>query len=302
VGGVRNEQRKEEGKMRKLLKSGIFLMVMVLILAPTLVQAFNSLAHIYIAEQIFPDCYRKIDLGYGGIKPDLAMFVPEWGIWEGDHDARSNAYEDTHFTYADLRSYAWPWSSAQKAFAKGWLTHGIADSYADEYITEKEDQLVGCVKALHPTWEPSPAEESALAHHAIEKAIDLLLKYNDDTALPKKLCKCVQYHSRQDHSLLVKVFVWKHKRTNLLTLATTESVFCGWTSLYAMALSLPYPWDQEALVRVGVQMAPMVYGVEIPHEILQDALKCAIDLCYEDYMFPIEDTIEYFLNDSAITK
>jgi len=293
--------------MKKLLKSGIFFMVMVLILAPTLVQAFNSLAHIYIAEQIFPDCYRKIDLGYGSIKPDLAMFVPEWGIWEGeDDDARINAYEDTHINYADLGPYVWPWSSAQQAFAKGWATHPVADYYADLYIYSKmyeisgepSDFLEGIAEALG--WDWVGAEK--LAHHAIEKAIDLLLKDDDDTALPKKLWKSVQYHSRQDHHLLVKVFVWKYKRTNLLTLATTESVFCGWTSLYAMALSLPYPWDQEALIKLGVQMAPEIYGVEVSAEILRDALACAIELCKSDYMDPIEDTLEYFQNDSAIAK
>ena len=62
-------------KMKKLLNVRIPVIVMILTLAPTLTQAFNSAAHIYIVERVFPDCGRKVDLRYGSIGPDVALFA-----------------------------------------------------------------------------------------------------------------------------------------------------------------------------------------------------------------------------------
>jgi len=110
--------------MKTLRKAGTFLIAITLILAPSFVQAFNPAAHIYIADQVFEYCGRKIELYYGSIAPDLAMYVAMPEKW-------LTAFDDTHHNYIDLRSYAF--GSTQKAFAKGWLTHNEewgADYYA----------------------------------------------------------------------------------------------------------------------------------------------------------------------------
>jgi hypothetical protein len=91
------------------------LIIITLILAPTSADAFNPLAHIYIADQACPNRSPKIDFYYGSIAPDIALYVANPIKWP-------NAFYDTHETYIDLSDFAW--GSTQMAFAKGWLTHG----------------------------------------------------------------------------------------------------------------------------------------------------------------------------------
>ncbi len=266
--------------MKKLLKSGIFLMVMVLILAPTLVQAFNSAAHTFIAERVFESCSRKIDLRYGSITPDLALLEP----WDG-------VYEDTHDTYADLRSYVWRWSSAQRAFAKGWWTHGIADSYADEYIFYKTNELLtedllDYLETLGITED----EAILLAHFAIEKALDVLLK-DEYPGLALKLLNAALCRSWQDRSLLVKVFVWEEGKTDWLTMVETESAFRHLVGRYAVALALSSSSNVTPLAELGEQVAWELYGVDISADDLAEILNATIVLCKEDYNFLIAETI-----------
>ncbi|MFX0202384.1 MAG: zinc dependent phospholipase C family protein [Candidatus Hodarchaeota archaeon] len=266
--------------MKKLLKSGIFLMVMVLILAPTFTQAFNSAAHTFIAERVYKGCWQKIDLRYGSIAPDLALLEP----WNG-------AYEDTHLIYADLRSYVWRWSSAQRAFAKGWWTHGIADSYADEYIYSKIVENPDFLAAIAAVLDGDVGDAVKLAHYAIEKALDVLLK-DEYPGLALNLLNAVLLRSWQDRSLLVKVFVWEAGRTDWLTMVETESAFRHLDCRYAVALALSSLSDVTPLAELGEQLASEWYDIDISADDLADILNAAIVLCGEDYEAAIESTIE----------
>lgn len=109
--------------MKKGIKLGSLLIVIILAMAPTSSDAFNPLAHIYIAENACPDCIPKIDFFYGSFAPDLA-----WSVADPDDNWKTYVI-DTH--YRDIRRFAW--GSTQEAFAIGWLTHSEAvgaDYYA----------------------------------------------------------------------------------------------------------------------------------------------------------------------------
>jgi HAMP domain-containing protein len=275
----------------KTTKLGIFSVVTFLILAPTLTQAFNSAAHIYIAEQVFPDFSRKIDLHYGSVAPDLALLMP----WE-------TAYEDTHGI--DLYPYAWPWSPAQQAFAKGWWTHNWlagADYYADDYISLKTDDLLTeeLLKYLDDIGIPED-KYGLLAHYAIEKAIDLLLK-DEYPELALKLLNAVLLRSWQDRFLLVKVFVWKYYRTDWLTLVETELAFRTLVGRYAVALALSSSSDVTPLAELGEQLASEMYDIDIPAEVLEEILVVAMDVC-SDYKDVLDDIIGYIRDDVTSGK
>ena len=289
--------------MKRLLKLGIFSVVTFLILAPTLTQAFNSAAHVYIAEQVFPDCSRKIDLRYGSVAPDLALLMP----WE-------TVFEDTHGDiisgeYIDLRDYAYPWSSTQKTFSKGWVTHNEvwgADHYAHieyppgtkpGYVILKASELLDMINL------PDSIDEDAkqfIAHYAIEKAIDLLLK-DEYPELALNLLNAVLLRSWQDRFLLVKVFVWKYDRTDWSTLVEKELAFRTLVGRYAVALALSSPSDVTPLVELGKQLAWEIYGIDIPAEVLEEILVAAMRVC-SDYKDVIDDIIGYIRDDVTSGK
>ena len=140
-------------------------------------------------------------------------------------------------------------------------------------------------------WEQTD-QNAEFAHYAIEVAMDLLLKMNDDRKLGKKLLKADLLRSWQDRFFLVKVFVWKGKRTDWLTLATTELTFRNLIARYAMALVLPGPLDKKALAELGAQLAWEMYGIEVSPEELQGILEHAIELCENDYKDVIDHAIQ----------
>ena len=279
--------------MKNILKLVVFLMVMSLTSVPTPVQAFNPATHLYIADNVFPDCINKIDLYYGSIAPDLALYVANPEVnWP-------TAFVDTHYTYMDLRSNAY--GSRQKAFAKGWLTHneewgadhwahieGFGVSGSLGYVIEKAGDLL-----VH-----FPGLGDDFAHYAIEVAIDLLLKNNHDPKLGAKLLVANWLRSWQDRYLLAKVLVWQRPgRTDWLTLATAEFTFRSIVHRYAMALALPFPKDKEALAGLGAQLAWEMYGIDITPEVVGMLLEAALGLCEYDYECAILFTIEQIQNE-----
>ena len=271
--------------MKKFLKLGTFLAIVTLTLAPTLAPAFNPATHIYIAGQVFGNCSPKIDLYYGSIAPDLAMYVTNPAKWD-----EGVAFYQTHYEFIDLREYAF--GATQNAFANGWLTHNeewAADYYAhiyDPLYYDPEDPaqddgyVVNKAKLL-------PIEYN-FAHFAIEVAIDLLLK-GDDPKLADKLIIANLLRSWQDRNLMVRVFVWEEKKTDWLTLAAAELTFRDLVGRYAWALSLPYPWDRIALVQLGTELAQELYGIDASFGQVWQILGAAIGFCEGDY----KDMIEY---------
>lgn len=262
--------------------TGIVLCLLGLIAAPLSfsVQAYNSGAHLYIAEQVFPNASSKNDLYYGAVAPDIASFLSNPGKWP-------TAMQDTHYA-PDLRSYAN--TATQLSFADGWASHSEAagaDFYAhisfnnaEGYVIVKQNALVNDLN-IDPTF----------AHTAIEVAVDLLVKWNMDPALGSKLLKASLLRSWEDRFLLSRVMVFRFKRTDWCTLVSDEVLFRSVLTQYAKALSRQSPGDKKALAQLGAQLATLFYGLSVTPQEVEVVLEKALKLCESDYREAIEQTV-----------
>lgn len=278
--------------MKKVIKLGSFLVLVTLALAPSSSDAFNPLAHIYIAENACPDCSHKIDYFYGSFAPDLA-----WSVANPEEDWEPVVF-DTH--YRDIRSFAW--GSTQEAFAAGWLTHSEAagaDYFAHTaytrspfiyptspgYVIEKAELLVPVLIQFEL---PNNAQTHYFAHYIIEATIDFMLK-DIDSSLPSKLLFANLFRSWEDRNLMMRVFVWRwwDKSTDWWTLAAAESALRQLINRYAIAFMLSDP--ERALAQLAVELAKEMYNLDIEIDDLLEILDVAIDLCESDYL----DVINY---------
>lgn len=275
--------------MKKVIKLGRFLILVALTIAPASSEAFNPLAHIYIAENACSSCGSKIDCYYGSVAPDMVWYLT-------DPVERDNLGADTHVNHIDLTGFSW--GSTQMAFAIGWLTHGQnplirgADYFAHidyknsiyaGYVIDKAQLLL----SMDPTGELTPE----FAHYIIEATIDILLK-GDDPTLPGKLFFANLFRSWQDRSLMMRVFVWIERDTDWLKFATAELTFRQLVNRYAIALMLPEPYDEAALAQLGAELAKEMFGIPgITSEMLLEIYHTAIDLCESDYYGVIAEAI-----------
>jgi len=285
--------------MRKIFSLAILLLFGAAVLGPSQGQAFNSATHIYIAERVFPCTFDKINLYYGSIAPDIALYV-DAGNW-------SYAFCETHYKFTKL-PYAW-WNLTEKAFAKGWQTHNEiwgADAYAhgtcdnyDNCVSFENCALDNCSQYCNyngyvPTQADALADVIAwyfgndvlketpeLAHFAIEVAIDLLLARYHDPSLGLKLFLAAKYRSRKDFDLMLKTFA-----TDKDTLEAAEGTFYYLVTYYATALALPDPLRMVALGELGSEIAKN-YNVDIDPVEVRWILRIAIYLCQNSNYFGV---------------
>jgi hypothetical protein len=267
----------------------------LLLFLPSSPQAFNSAAHIYIADQVFPYALDKTNLFYGTIAPDIAMYVDPPENWQ-------TSFVDTHYDYIRL-PYSW-WKPGQKAFAKGWQIHNEiwgADHFAhgtdpnyNGYVIQKAKQLA----KIFPLLDRPPDYE--LAHFAIEVAIDLLLVQNNDRYLGQKLLGAALLRSPEDLELLEETFV-QGGRTDLATLTAAESVFRELVIDYGFALSLPRELRMAAISDMGVQIAQQM-GVNLTAFQVRMVLETAMSICRSDYLVPIQEAISKIKSRSDLIR
>lgn len=250
--------------------------------------AFNPATHLYIAERVFQS--QNLDLYYGSIAPDMVLYA--------DQERWPTSFEDTHYTYIDLRPYAIGY--AQRAFSSGWLIHN--EIYGADFYAHRLNPIGNNTCATEGYYQGYVIEKACLlteqtgidpefTHYIVETAIDLLLRNNDDRRLGEKLLNANLFHSFSDWTLLTRVFVWREKRTDLLTLATAELTFRNLINRYAMALTLPDPYNKMALARLGSQLALEMFGIKITEEDAMSILEAAISLCEGDYKDAVDLTI-----------
>jgi hypothetical protein len=267
--------------MRSHLKLGACFVIISIALMPAFAQAFSQATHLYIADQVFQGSDFKNDLYYGSIGPDIQFAVRHPEKWP-------TAFEDTHYNFVDLRSFAT--SPEQAAFADGWYTHNEKDFWgADHYAHIDPAYVINKAKELTSL----PLD---FAHLAIEVAVDVLLKDNDDPQLGEKLLDALQHHSSQDRTLLIAVFVSAEKKTDRLTLILAELSFRQMMVQYARALSLPDPENKEALARWGAMLARRLYHMTISSDVLLKDLNDAIDLVKDDYKETVDTVIKGIQN------
>jgi len=263
--------------MKRKIIPLFFLAGILLGLTPAFVHAFSQATHLYIADQVFQDSALKNDLNYGSIAPDIDFSVRRPEKWP-------TAFNDTHYQFVDLRSFAS--NPSQMAFAEGWFTHNERDPWgADHYAHIDPGYVINKAKMLTSL----PAD---FAHLAIEVAVDVLLKDNQDLQLGEKLLNALQHHSLQDRNLLIGVFVTDQKRTDRITLILAELSFRQVMIQYARALSLPDPDNKEALAKWGAMLAQRLYQVKLSPDVLLKVLNDAIDLCKDDYKATVDTVIE----------
>ncbi len=262
--------------MKTQQKLGIILLAFSMSATPSLVFGFSQATHLYIADHVFADSQNKNDVYYGSIGPDIDFFVRRSEKWP-------TAFDDTHHEFVNLTAFAS--NPYQMAFADGWLTHNEEDPWgADHYAHIDPGYVVNKAKQLSGV----PAD---LGHLAIEVAVDVLLRDNDDPQLGDKLLNAVQRHSSQDRSLLLNVFVSGQQRTDRLTLLLAEMNFRQVMAQYARALSLPDPDNKVALAKWGVLLARKFYQANVSSDMLLGVLNNAINLVKDDYKQTVDTVI-----------
>ncbi len=261
--------------MKIRLRLSVLLAVFSITFFPAFVQAFSQATHLYIADHVYPDSDHKNDLYYGSFGPDIDFFAKaeKW----------PTAFEDTHYNFVDIRSFAA--TPEQASFANGWYIHNEKDSWgADHYAHIDPAYVINKAKEL-------PGVPLDFAHLAIEVAVDVLLK-NEDPQLGEKFLTAIQRHSWKDRNLLTDVFVTNQQRTDRLTLILAEMNFRQVMSQYARALSKPNPDDKEAIAEWGVMLAQRYYHIRVTSGYLLNILNDAIDLVKDDYKATVDTVIE----------
>ncbi len=275
IGTKHSKERPD--KMKKTILSLLFLLEILFLMIPYRLHAFSEATHLYIADHVFQDSAEKEDLHYGSVAPDIDFFVKRPEKW-------LTAFRDTHYDFVDLRPFAL--TPSQAAFANGWFTHNERDPWGADhfahidpgYVVEKAKQLTGL-----------PAD---FGHLAIEVAVDVMLRDNDDPELGNKLLIALQRHSLEDRSLLIDLFVTDQQKTDRLTLILAEFNLRQIMVQYARALSLPAPGNKQAIAEWGSMLARRLYHANIPSSTLLNYLLDAIDLVKDDYKETVDAVIQ----------
>ncbi|NWG03767.1 MAG: hypothetical protein HXY44_13020 [Syntrophaceae bacterium] len=276
--------------MKIILNRMVSLTLFLVLLLPGLAQSFNPAAHIYIAENVFPEWGYNLDLYYGSFAPDISMYVLQPEKWP-------TGYEDTHRDFIYLKPNRL--SQAQKAFKDGWLIHnGVwgADFYAHGNFPESEEgYVIDRAKRLLESFGPISGDftkDREFAHSIVEAAIDLLLK-NEYPELGPKLIEASTSRSPEDLGLMLKAFVWnrKNKRTDWLTLTSAERIFLNFVRQYADAFNSSHLNDLDPMSELGANLASRIYDISIEPNEVKVLIQLAISLC-EQEDFHYKDVIQ----------
>jgi len=246
--------------MRPRLQLGVILalILVTLVCAGVRIQAWNPATHIYIAKNVYPAHAGSFDLWYGAIAPDMAMYVyPDAAKW-------SSSFWDTHWTAIDLR--LWAATSAQRIFAKGWMTHN--EMYgADHFAHGYPPLYLGGYVTLRANILAAVADISTdLAHMAVETAIDIHMQTHH-AELAWQVANAAPAVPSLVQGLLGRVFVnWPLRRTDRVTLTSTEQYFgcvirgCQAWGIqgYAPALALSSESDYQPMVAYGAWLAQTI--------------------------------------------
>lgn len=291
--------------MKRLFKLAVLFFVLAAVLSPLQGQAFNSAAHVYIAEQVadkvFPLTFDRTDLYYGSIAPDISMYadLAKWPY----------GFCETHYQVIML-PYIW-WNPFQRNFAKGWQIHNEIWG-ADLFAHGTCSAFANCVRMScnYNGYVPSRADELAqkyailktypdLAHFAIEVAIDLLLVDDHDQFLGQKLLWAALFRSHEDLKVLEKVHF---SVSDLQALYSAETTFRNLVIDYSAALSLPEHLRMAMLGELGVQIAEEMGVPEttIDSAKVQEILGVAMDLCRKtDYYKTIQLAINNIISNKS---
>lgn len=270
--------------MKKRILSAMFIFTITVFL-PSLGMAFNSGAHVYITEKVFGS--DDVDLLYGSIAPDLAIYVPYPETW-------ATAFDDTHYNYIILKPQGW--TEQWKRFAIGWMSHNEAwgaDWYAHiEYESDIGYVIKKSYGLLQLLGQAPVYPYENIAHSAIEFAIDILIQDSLYPNLGQKLFNAAKNRSGEDVRRLFNILVAKSKVTDRETLYQSEMIFRNLILSYSSALMESSSFKLGPLAQLGSDLASALYGVYIEPTEVESILQIAIYLCENDFNNVLENTIE----------
>jgi hypothetical protein len=277
---------------------------------------WGSATHAYIAREVGdkqgPAALQEI---YGALLPDV------FNVMFGD-PYQEPLWTLTHYEFMQLVDKAE--SPNDKALAFGFASHNEAwgaDRTAhisaigqpgSGYVIRKSDELAATLGPqvrlfLLFSGVPNPSTVidevlPAVAHAAIETAVDLLVCQNQDPDLGQRLVLAARTRGWSAPILLCKAYAADLAATAGTTesvaaplIVAAESEFRLQIELYGTALSQPNPID--ALTQQGAELAQQLLAakegmiVDIPVDLMKQILDAATDAVKDDYAAELAATI-----------
>jgi hypothetical protein len=284
--------------------------------------AWGSATHAYIDDRLGKQGpIRNLNEIYGGMATDVFNYLFDNLQW------LEYLYMETHY---DDNIVLWKKANTplEKAVAFGFISHSgvngadatahgtydysapvgyvIAKAVEMAEITDVKDLLVelGLVEDGRVTY-----VGYELCHTFVESAVDLLLAL-EDRSLGGKISAAALARTREFPDLLVQSYARKFAKkfgidyaTAVQTIRSAESEFRKNTVLYGLALAQDGDTARDLIVEQLVALAPAflaAYGVEVGlpgydelKALCDYLIGVAIDLCDEDYLFVVEETIQF---------
>jgi hypothetical protein len=286
---------------------------------------WGSATHAYIDDRLGRKApLRNLNEIYGGMAPDVFNYLFEHPDWI------EYLYMETHYEH-NIMVWDKAHTSLEKAIAFGFVSHNGytgADATAHgSYDYSLKEEPVGWViaKAVamadikpvrkllrqfglveHGTVSYAGYE---LCHTFVESAVDLLLARHDPS-LGGKISAAALARTREFPDLLVKAYADGFaeyfdldSNSAAAIILTAETEFRKNMVSYGFALAQKPDDAQALIVEQLVSLAPAflsAYGVD--PEVLagfdlkmlsENLIKAAIELCKDDYLTAVEDTISF---------
>ncbi len=276
---------------------GWLMMTMMLVLVPAgPAPAWGPGGHVVVAMAVAEETgasvgsdYLALQALYGAAAPDIA--------WRAEEPLRSALGAAMHDEpgYRAPWDLASPWSSVQRAFAWGWLTHNQV--WGADYYAHIGDPFEGTWPAAGPGYVVERAALLAssqgipeeVAHNYVEVGIDLLLDQQfPGLALGRLLRNAASYRDGQVPLLLVRSYA-DVPGAGRWTIRATELEFRLGLAVYGEGLSWPTGQDDAAFA------AGMALSYGLTGEKSAACLGAAKALCREPgahYLEALEATVE----------
>ncbi|MDI6448232.1 hypothetical protein [Anaerobaca lacustris] len=279
---------------------------------------WGSATHAYIAREAAGKP-GAVDLHvmYGAVLPDA------FNIMFGD-PYQSSLWTLTHYEFMQLvdeaqseqdKALAFGFASHNEAWGADRTAHIRAMHHPDSgYVIRKQNDLAAILEPqvrlfLLFSGVPNPSavtEESlpVVAHTAIETAVDLLIRRNEDPDIGRRLLLAARARGWSAPVLLCKAYAADLAATAGTSeavaaslIVAAESEFRHQIALYGAALMQADPID--ALAEQGAELARLLltarHGamVDVPVSLMKEILETAIDVVESDYAAELAATIAY---------
>jgi hypothetical protein len=279
---------------------------------------YGAATHAYIAHQVGrQQGTSNLNEIYGALLPDA------FNVMFGD-PYQSELWTQTHYEFLKLVEEAG--SESDKAFAYGFASHNeawgadhiahisaISDS-SQGYVIRKQNELADILEpqirlflllnGVPNTTQIIDRVLPTVAHTAIETAIDLLIRQNEDPDIGQRLELAAYTRGWSAPILLCKAYAAGFAEAAGTTeevaaplIIAAESEFRYRIQSYGTALTQEDP--ASALAEQGADLAKLLVAaelgmvVDVPADLMTEILNSAVDLVRDDYAAEVAATITY---------